>query len=123
LENFIAARVAGVNIPMHKHTVIALREIYGIGPTRADLICKLAGVNPSVKVSTLSEAELDLLRSEVAKFTVEGNLRREIGMNIKRKMDTGSYQGRRLRSGLPVRGQRTKTNARTRKGKKKPIKN
>jgi small subunit ribosomal protein S13 len=119
----MAARVAGVNIPMHKHVVIALREIYGIGPTRSALICELAGIVPATKVSTLSEAELDLLRTEVAKFVVEGNLRREIGMNIKRQMDIGSYRGRRLRAGLPVRGQRTKTNARTRKGKKKPIRN
>ena len=119
----MAARVAGVNIPMHKHTRIALREIYGIGETRASKICEATGVDPAAKVSTLSEAELDLLRTEVAKYSVEGNLRREVSMSIKRKMDIGSYQGRRLRAGLPVRGQRTKTNARTRKGKRKPIKN
>ncbi|MBV53193.1 MAG: 30S ribosomal protein S13 [Coxiellaceae bacterium] len=119
----MVARVAGVNIPMHKHTHIALRAIFGIGPTRALKICELAGIKPESKISSLSEAELDLLRSEVAKFTIEGNLRREVSMNIKRKMDIGSYQGRRLRSGLPVRGQRTKTNARTRKGKRKPIRN
>ncbi|HAG61388.1 MAG: 30S ribosomal protein S13 [Legionellales bacterium] len=119
----MAARVAGVNIPMHKHTHIALRAIFGIGPTRSLEICEASGIKPDTKVSTLSEAELDLLRAEVAKFTVEGNLRREVSMNIKRKMDIGSYQGRRLRAGLPVRGQRTKTNARTRKGKRKPIRN
>ena len=117
----MAARIAGVNIPMNKHAVIALRSIYGIGPSRSSKICQSAGISPETKISQLTEEELDLLRSEVAHFVTEGNLRRDISLNIKRKMDVGCYVGRRLRSGLPVRGQRTKTNARTRKGKRKPI--
>lgn len=117
----MVARIAGVNIPMQKHIRVALRSIYGIGNTRAVGICKAAGVNTSAKVKDLSEAELDLLRSEVSKFTVEGDLRRERSMDIKRKVDLGCYTGIRHRRGLPVRGQRTRTNARTRKGKRKPI--
>ncbi|MEK7990212.1 MAG: 30S ribosomal protein S13 [Thiotrichaceae bacterium] len=116
------ARIAGVNIPVQKHTVIALRSIYGVGPTRAQEICAAAGVSPDVKVKDLTEEQLDLLRSEVAKFNVEGDLRREIAMNIKRLMDLGCYRGMRHRRHLPVRGQRTRTNARTRKGPRKAIK-
>ncbi len=117
----MAARIAGVNIPDNKHVRIGLRAIYGIGNTRALDICTAAGVNPTSKVAELSEQELDLLRGEVAKFTVEGDLRRERSMNIKRMMDMGCERGIRHRRGLPVRGQRTKTNARTRKGKRKPV--
>ncbi|HVT34421.1 MAG TPA: 30S ribosomal protein S13 [Nevskiaceae bacterium] len=110
------ARIAGVNIPDKKHTVIALRAIYGIGATRAKKICAAAGIKPDVQIRTLSEGELDKLRAEVARFTVEGDLRREVSMSIKRLMDLGCYRGQRHRRGLPVRGQRTRTNARTRKG-------
>lgn len=117
----VAARIAGVNIPAQKHIVIGLQSIYGIGPTRAKKICSISRVKPDAKVSTLSEAELDLLRNEVAKFIVEGDLRREVSMHVKRKMDLGCYVGIRHRKGLPVRGQRTRTNARTRKGKRKAI--
>ncbi len=116
------ARIAGVNIPDRKHVVIALRSIYGIGPTRAASICDAAGVEPNRKVMDLSEGELEKLRAEVGKYTVEGDLRREVSMNIKRLMDLGCNRGIRHRRGLPVHGQRTKTNARTRKGPRKPIK-
>lgn len=116
------ARIAGINIPVNKHTVIALQAIYGIGPTRAKQICASSGIKPDAQVKTLSEAEVESLRTEVAKFTVEGDLRREVSMNIKRLMDLGCYRGIRHRRGLPVRGQRTKTNARTRKGPRRPIK-
>lgn len=116
------ARIAGVNIPDRKHTVIALTSIYGIGPTRAKQICEAAGIAPDRKVIELDEGELEKLRGEVAKFPVEGDLRREISMNIKRLMDLGCNRGIRHRRGLPLRGQRTKTNARTRKGPRKPIK-
>ncbi|MCW8917999.1 MAG: 30S ribosomal protein S13 [Gammaproteobacteria bacterium] len=116
------ARIAGINIPVNKHTVIALQAIYGIGSTRAKQICEVAGVQPHVAVKNLSEAEVETLRGEVAKFTVEGDLRREVSMNIKRLMDLGCYRGIRHRRGLPLRGQRTKTNARTRKGPRRPIK-
>ena len=115
------ARIAGVNIPNHQHAVIALTAIYGIGGTRAREICVAAGVNTSTKVKDLSDAQMDKLRDEVGKFTVEGDLRREISMNIKRLMDLGCYRGVRHRRGLPVRGQRTRTNARTRKGPRKAI--
>ena len=115
------ARIAGVNIPNHQHAVIALSAIYGIGSTRAREICAIAGVNTSTKIKDLSDAEMDKLRDGVAKFTVEGDLRREISMNIKRLMDLGCYRGVRHRRGLPVRGQRTRTNARTRKGPRKAI--
>ena len=117
----MAARIAGVNIPVQKHAQIALRSIYGIGPTRADAICAAAGIDPTIKIKDLTEQDLDRLRAEVAKYDIEGDLRREISMNIKRKMDLGCNVGIRYRRGLPVRGQRTKTNARTRKGKRKPI--
>ncbi len=116
------ARIAGINIPVNKHTVIALTSIYGIGATRARQICAAANVDPAVKVRDLTEGELEALRTEVGKYTVEGDLRREVNMNIKRLMDLGCYRGIRHRRGLPLRGQRTKTNARTRKGPRRPIK-
>lgn len=115
------ARIAGVNIPNHQHTEIALTAIYGIGRTRAQKICAAAGLNPTTKIKDLSDSDMDKLRDEVGKFTVEGDLRREISMNIKRLMDLGCYRGMRHRRGLPVRGQRTRTNARTRKGPRKAI--
>ena len=115
------ARIAGVNIPDRKHTVIALTSIYGIGRTRAQEICDAAGVAQDSKIMDLSEDEVEKLRGEVAKFTVEGDLRREVSMNIKRLMDLGCNRGIRHRRGLPLRGQRTRTNARTRKGPRKPI--
>jgi len=116
------ARIAGINIPVQKHTVIGLTSIYGIGLTRAKEICAAAKVAEQTKIKDLTEAELDALRNEVARFTVEGDLRREVTLNIKRMMDLGCYRGLRHRRGLPVHGQRTKTNARTRKGPRKPIK-
>jgi small subunit ribosomal protein S13 len=116
------ARIAGINIPDHKHAVIALTAIYGVGDTRAKQICAAAGIAEDVKVKNLDEAQIEALRTEVGKFTVEGDLRREVSMNIKRLMDLGCYRGLRHRRGLPVRGQSTKTNARTRKGPRKPIK-
>jgi len=115
------ARIAGVNIPNHQHAEIALTAIYGIGRTRAQKICDAAGINRSTKMKDLNDSEMDKLRDEVAKFTVEGDLRRETTMNIKRLMDLGCYRGLRHRKGLPVRGQRTRTNARTRKGPRKAI--
>lgn len=116
------ARIAGINIPDHKHTMVALTAIYGIGKTRSRDICAAAGVAENVKISELSEEQIDKLRDEVSKFTVEGDLRREVTLNIKRLLDLGCYRGLRHRRSLPVRGQRTKTNARTRKGPRKPIK-
>ena len=116
------ARIAGINLPLNKHVDIALRSIYGIGRTRAQAICDAAGVERSTKVSALSEPDAEKLRAEVARFEVEGDLRRDVSMNIKRLMDLGCYRGLRHRRGLPLRGQRTKTNARTRKGPRKPIK-
>jgi len=113
------ARIAGVNIPDTKHAWIGLTSIYGVGRTRAYEICDKAGVNPAQKVGQLDEAELDKLRSVVGEFTVEGDLRREVAMDIKRLMDLGCYRGLRHRRGLPVRGQKTKNNSRTRKGPKK----
>lgn len=115
------ARIAGVNIPDHKHTVIALTYIYGVGKTAAEKLCQTVGIDPAVKISALTEGELDNLRNEVAKLSVEGDLRREVSMNIKRLLDLGCYRGLRHRRSLPLRGQRTKTNARTRKGPRKPI--
>lgn len=115
------ARISGVNVPDNKHALIALTYIYGVGRTSAAEICVAAGVEATRKVADLSESELDALRSEVGKRTVEGDLRREVSMNIKRLMDLGCYRGIRHRRGLPVRGQRTKTNARTRKGPARPI--
>jgi len=116
------ARIAGVNIPNHKHAEIALTTIYGIGRTTAKSICNAAGVATTTKMKDLNDSEVEKLRDEVAKFAVEGDLRREVTMNIKRLMDLGCYRGIRHRRGMPVRGQRTKTNARTRKGPIKPIK-
>ena len=116
------ARIAGINIPDHKHAVIALTSIYGVGKTRSKAILAAAGIAEDVKISELSAGQIDTLSDEVAKFVVEGDLRREISMSIKRLMDLGCYRGLRHRRGLPVRGQRTKTNARTRKGPRKPIK-
>ena len=116
------ARIAGINIPVNKHTEIALTSIFGIGRTSAQKICTAAGIEPTAKVKDLAENEIESLRTEVAKFTVEGDLRREVSMNIKRLMDLGCYRGIRHRRGLPLRGQRTKTNARTRKGPRKAIK-
>jgi small subunit ribosomal protein S13 len=116
------ARIAGVNIPDRKHTVIALTAIYGIGRTRAAQICEAAGVPKDAKIQNLTEEEVDKLRAAVGQFAVEGDLRREVSMNIKRLMDLGCNRGIRHRRGLPVHGQRTKTNARTRKGPRRPIK-
>lgn len=115
------ARIAGINIPPNKHTVIGLRHIYGIGQTRAQAICAATGIAETAKISELSEEQLETLRSEVGKYSVEGDLRREVSMSIKRLMDLGCYRGIRHRRGLPLRGQRTKTNARTRKGPRRPI--
>lgn len=116
------ARIAGINIPVNKHTVIGLTSIYGIGPSRARDICDSTGIKPETKIKDLTEAELESLRNAVGKFTVEGDLRREISMNIKHLMDLGCYRGIRHRRGLPLRGQRTRTNARTRKGPRRMIK-
>ncbi len=115
------ARIAGVNIPNHQHAIIALTAIYGIGRTSSGKICEAAGIAQSSKIKDLSEAEVERIREIVAKFTIEGDLRRETTMNIKRLMDLGCYRGLRHRKGLPVRGQRTRTNARTRKGPRKAI--
>jgi len=115
------ARIAGVNIPDRKHAVIALTSIYGIGRSAAADICTATGVATDVKIQSLSEEQVDALRAEVAKYQVEGDLRREISMNIKRLMDLGCYRGIRHRRGLPLRGQQTQTNARTRKGPRRPI--
>jgi small subunit ribosomal protein S13 len=110
------ARIAGINIPVNKHVVIGLTHIYGIGRSASEAICQAAGVKPSTKVRDLTEAEVNALRAQVARLTVEGDLRRENAMSIKRLMDLGCYRGIRHRKGLPARGQRTRTNARTRKG-------
>jgi small subunit ribosomal protein S13 len=122
------ARIAGVNLPVHKHVWIALQSIYGVGRSRSKKVCVEAGVNPASKVKDLTEAEVEKLRHQVATLTVEGDLpvegdlRREVGISIKRLMDLGCYRGLRHRRGLPLRGQRTRTNARTRKGPRKQIK-
>ncbi len=115
------ARIAGINIPVNKHTVIALTAIYGIGRTRAQEICAAVGIKPDRKIKDLTEGEVESLRGAVGKYTVEGDLRRTISMSIKRLMDLGCYRGLRHRRGLPLRGQRTRTNARTRKGPRRPI--
>ena len=115
------ARIAGVNIPDNKHAVISLTYIYGVGRTTAKELCAATGVAESTRISDLTEEQMDALRSKVAEMTVEGDLRREVSMNIKRLMDLGCNRGLRHRRGLPLRGQRTKTNARTRKGPRKPI--
>src|SRR3984885_5944637 len=113
------ARIAGINIPMNKHVWIGLTQIYGVGRTRARAACQAAGVSPTTKVKDLTETEVNAIRGQIAKFAVEGDLRREVSMNIKRLMDLGTWRGMRHRRGLPVRGQRTRTNARTRKGPRK----
>jgi small subunit ribosomal protein S13 len=113
------ARIAGVNIPNNQHADVALTAIFGVGRSRARVICAAAGIGFTVKIKDLNDEQMDKLRGEVGKFKLEGDLRREISMNIKRLMDLGSYRGARHRRGLPVRGQRTRTNARTRKGPRK----
>ena len=113
------ARIAGINIPNHQHAEIALTAIYGIGRARAQQICTAANVTGTTKIKDLTETEMDRLRDQVTRLTVEGDLRREVSMNIKRLTDLGCYRGARHRKGLPVRGQRTRTNARTRKGPRK----
>jgi len=113
------ARIGGVNIPNQQHAEIALTAIFGIGRSRARLICDAAGVKRVTKIKDLSDTEMDKLREQVGKFAVEGDLRREVSMNIKRLVDLGTWRGKRHRAGLPVRGQRTRTNARTRKGPRK----
>ncbi len=115
------ARIAGINIPDHKHAVIALTAIYGIGRQTASEVCSAVGILPSIKIKELTEEQLEAIRGIVSQMTVEGDLRREVSMNIKRLMDLGCYRGIRHRRGLPLRGQRTRTNARTRKGPRKPI--
>jgi len=116
------ARIAGINIPTHKHIVIGLQSIFGIGETRAKKICETLKLDPTTKVSALTEGELEEIRSVLSQFQVEGELRREVAMNIKRLRDLGCYRGIRHRKSLPLRGQRTKTNARTRKGPRRLIK-
>ena len=113
------ARIAGINIPNHQHAGIALTAIYGIGRSRAQAICVAAGIEPNRKIKDLTDAEMDRLREGITRLTVEGDLRREVQMSIKRLIDLGCYRGSRHRKGLPVRGQRTRTNARTRKGPRK----
>ena len=115
------ARIAGVNIPDNKHTVISLTYIFGVGPSQAKRLCADTGVAESAKIRDLTEQDMDALRAKVGDLMVEGDLRREVSMNIKRLMDLGCNRGLRHRRGLPLRGQRTKTNARTRKGPRKPI--
>ena len=116
------ARIAGINIPTNKHIVIGLQSIFGIGNTRSKLICETLKLDPSTKVSELTEDQLESIRNAVSQYEVEGDLRREVAMNIKRLRDLGCYRGIRHRKGLPLRGQRTKTNARTRKGPRRLIK-
>jgi small subunit ribosomal protein S13 len=116
------ARIAGINIPTNKHIVIGLQSIFGIGETRSKQICQSLKLDPSTKVSALAEGQLDLIRDAVSQYEVEGDLRREVAMSIKRLRDLGCYRGIRHRKGLPLRGQRTKTNARTRKGPRRLIK-
>ena len=113
------ARRGGVNIPNHQHADIALTAIFGIGRSRARAICTAAGIGVTTKIKDLSDTQMDRLREHVGKFTIEGDLRREVSMNIKRLMDLGTWRGKRHRAGLPVRGQRTRTNGRTRKGPRK----
>ena len=116
------ARIAGINIPTDKHIIIGLQSIFGIGQTRSKLICETLKLEPSTKVSELTEDQLESIRAVVSKYEVEGDLRREVSMNIKRLRDLGCYRGIRHRKSLPLRGQRTKTNARTRKGPRRLIK-
>src|SRR6185503_16774067 len=113
------ARIAGINIPPHKHAEIGLTHIYGVGRTTAQKICDSVGIAYSKKIKDLTDTDLEKIREEVGKLTIEGDLRREISINIKRLMDLGCYRGFRHRRGLPMRGQRTRTNARTRKGPRK----
>ena len=115
------ARVAGINIPDNKHAEVSLTYVYGIGKTRAKNICQKIGVDPSAKIADLNEGQLELIRNEISEFIVEGDLRREVATNIKRLQDLGTNRGIRHRRHLPVRGQKTKNNARTRKGPKRPI--
>ena len=115
------ARIAGINIPVNKHVGIELTQIYGVGRSSALMACSVAEIDPTTAVKDLAEPEIAKLRDVIAKLTVEGDLRRETAMNIKRLMDLGSYRGIRHRRGLPTNGQRTKTNARTRKGPRRPI--
>ncbi len=115
------ARIAGINVADHKHSEIALTAIYGVGRETARQICQQVKIEPSVKIKELSEEQLESIRKVITTLTVEGDLRREVSMNIKRLMDLGCYRGIRHRRGLPLRGQRTRTNARTRKGPRKPI--
>ncbi|MBL4763325.1 MAG: 30S ribosomal protein S13 [Gammaproteobacteria bacterium] len=116
------ARIAGVNLPVNKHAVIGLTAIFGIGRSLSRAICQVTDIKPETKIRDLSEGEVELLRAEVAKYTIEGDLRRDVSMNIKRLMDLGCYRGIRHRRGLPVRGQHTKNNARTRKGPRRALK-
>ncbi len=116
------ARIAGVNLPVHKHVWIGLQSIYGIGRSRSKKVCEAAGVKASTKIKDLTESEIEKLRLAIGRYTVEGDLRREVSLSVKRLMDLGCYRGLRHRRGLPVRGQRTRTNARTRKGPRKQIK-
>ena len=116
------ARIAGVNIPDNKHAIVSLTYVYGVGSSTAKLICSAVGLKGNEKISSLSEDQLDKLRAAVSQYEVEGDLRRESSMRVKRLMDLGCYRGLRHRRNMPVRGQRTKTNARTRKGPKRPIK-
>jgi len=115
------ARIGGVNIPNHQHAVIAITAIYGIGRSRAKVICAAAGIATNTKIKDLSDSEMDKLREQVGRFTIEGDLRREIAMNIKRLIEVGTYRGSRHRKNLPSRGQRTKTNARARRGARKTV--
>ena len=115
------ARIAGINVADNKHTLIALQSIYGIGQTRAKEICKVSNISPSAKIKELTEEEIETLRTQVVKYNIEGDLRREVTLNIKRLMDLGTYRGIRHRKGLPLRGQKTKNNSRTRKGPRKAI--
>jgi len=115
------ARIAGINVPVYKHVRVALTHIFGIGPARALEICQLSNVQPDVQVKDLDEPAIERIRSSVARFQLEGDLRREVNMNIKRLMEIGSYRGLRHRRNLPSRGQRTRTNARTRRGVKKTV--
>ena len=115
------ARIAGINLPVNKHAVIGLTSIYGIGRSRSKDICAASGVAPETKIRDLNEEDLEKVRAEVGKYLIEGDLRREVSMSIKRLMDMGCYRGIRHRRGLPLRGQRSKTNARTRKGPRRPI--
>lgn len=115
------ARIAGVNLPVQKHAWVGLQSIFGIGRSRARRVCADAGVEPTTPIKSLSEGEVESLRGEIGKYIVEGDLRREVGIAIKRLMDLGCYRGLRHRRGLPLRGQRTRTNARTRKGPRRAI--